>query len=165
MKKHDWCLCFKNLSLPFQYVVNMNNLYVIAELYFHTFEEGLEVEIAKTNPAAVTLVGCPVERENIHGSKYDITDTISMHIWRVSMSGYLDCFGLWLLNCFKDFFHQKAMATDQKTRNIHNLGFSCIMFLNNIQHFFWLCASDWHSSWKGPSFLTRNTVYFIFAQK
>lgn len=35
----------------------MNNLYVIAELHFHTFEEGLEVETAKTNPAAVTLVG------------------------------------------------------------------------------------------------------------
>lgn len=44
------------------------NLYVIAELHFHTFEEGLDMETPKTNPAAVTLVGCPVEREDIHGN-------------------------------------------------------------------------------------------------
>lgn len=40
-------------------------LYVIAELYFHTFEEGLEVQTPKTNPAAVTLLGCPVERASV----------------------------------------------------------------------------------------------------
>lgn len=54
-------------------------LYVIAELYFHTFEEGLEVEAPKANPAAVTLVSCPVEREDIPGNKCYITSAAAVH--------------------------------------------------------------------------------------
>lgn len=52
--------------------------YMIAELYFHTFEEGLEVETPKRNPAVVTLVGCPVERQDIHGNKYDIINAATV---------------------------------------------------------------------------------------
>jgi len=60
------------------------------------------------------------------------------------------------------------VATDQKTERkyIEDLGFLYITFLDNIQHFFWLCASDWHSCQeKGPSFLTRNTVCFSLGGK
>lgn len=68
---------------------------MIAELYFHTSEEGLEVETPTADPTAVTLVGCPVEREGIRGNSCDSCQYCSSAQLESQCVRILGCFGLW----------------------------------------------------------------------
>lgn len=128
-------------------------------------EEGLEMEALKTNLVTVTLVSCTVEREDIHSSKHYITNNAAMHSYKAIMLRYFGVLVCCSWAILTIFLNQKVMATDQRTEAKYILGlvFHYIAFLDNIQRFFCVCASDWHSCQeKGPFFLTSNTVSFFY---